>query len=344
MKQYIYTLFLLIACVACVHEESISWPDTPRGNVEALWTIIDEKYCFVEEKGLDWNGVLADYLYRADTMQLREQQVDNQRALFALLASMLDTLQDGHVNLYTSFDVSRSTKWYEDYPVNYDAALLQPYMGDYKTAGGLIYNRIPGHPKVGYVRYSSFSSGFSAANIYYIISYLKECDGLILDVRQNGGGDLTNAWKLASTFMDETTLVGYWQHKTGKEHQDFSAPEALYVNKDDMPSKWLRPVVVLCNRHSYSATNSFVNAMRYAPHAIIMGGTTGGGGGMPLSYELPNGWMVRFSSVRMMDRDKKSIEDGILPDETVTLTSTDKDDIMERAIQYIEQLKHSSQQ
>jgi len=58
-----------------------------------------------------------------------------------------------------------------------------------------------------------------------------------------------------------------------------------------------------------------------------------------MSYELPIGWMVRFSSVRMYDRDKKDIEPGIKPDITVTMTSTDKDDIIEKAIQVIKKAK-----
>jgi C-terminal processing protease CtpA/Prc len=94
-------------------------------------------------------------------------------------------------------------------------------------------------------------------------------------------------------------------------------------------------VVVLCNRRSYSATNSFVSLMRYADDATIVGGVSGGGGGMPLSYEMPCGWTVRFSSVRMYDREKKDIEQGITPDVTVTMTSTDKDDIIEKAIDLI---------
>ena len=56
---------------------------------------------------------------------------------------------------------------------------------------------------------------------------------------------------------------------------------------------------------------------------------------MPLSYELPCGWMVRFSSVRMYDREKKDIEPGIEPDIIVTMQSKDKDDIIEKAIEVI---------
>ena len=53
---------------------------------------------------------------------------------------------------------------------------------------------------------------------------------------------------------------------------------------------------------------------------------------MPLSYEMPNGWMVRLSSVRMYDRDKKDIENGIEPDIAITMTGSDQDDIIEQAI------------
>ena len=75
--------------------------------------------------------------------------------------------------------------------------------------------------------------------------------------------------------------------------------------------------------------------MRYADRATIVGGISGGGGGMPMSYEMPCGWTVRFSSVRMYDREKKDIEQGIMPDVMVTMTSTDKDDIIEKAIDLI---------
>ena len=57
---------------------------------------------------------------------------------------------------------------------------------------------------------------------------------------------------------------------------------------------------------------------------------------MPLSYEMPCGWMVRFSSVRMYDADQKDIEQGIEPDVAVEMKSQDKDDIIEKAIEIIE--------
>ena len=113
--------------------------------------------------------------------------------------------------------------------------------------------------------------------------------------------------------------------------------EPMTLNASLSPVKWSKPVIVLCNRRSYSATNLFVSLMRYAKHATIVGGISGGGGGMPMSYELPCGWTVRFSSVRMYDRDKNDIEQGVTPDVLVTMQSTDRDDIIEKAIELINQ-------
>ena len=170
----------------------------------------------------------------------------------------------------------------------------------------------------------------------WIFSAFKDCNGLIVDVRNNGGGDITNAYMLASPFFTDNQTIGYWQHKKGPGHNDFSSLEPMTLDASTLSgTKWNKPVVVLCNRHTYSAANLFVSMMRYAPHSIIAGGISGGGGGMPMSYEMPSGWMVRFSSVRMFDRDKKDIEQGIEPDIPVAMQSNDKDDIIEKAIYLI---------
>jgi len=333
LKYILYALACITLC-ACVTDPDIQYPNTPAGNVEALYHIIDEKYCFVEEKGVNWDDIYARYLPQAEALDMKDE-----RGLFRLMAGMLDSLRDGHVNLYSAFDISRNNAWYEGYPANYNGSLLGKYIGsDYMLAGGISYQKIIGQDSIGYIRYSSFSNDFTNANLYYVLSYFADCKGLILDVRNNGGGSLETAYKLASVFMDSTTQVGYWQHKTGKGHNDYSQPEPICVERQLTGSKWFRPVVVLCNRQSYSATNMFVNCMQHVPNCLIAGGTTGGGGGMPLSYELPNGWMIRFSSVRMFDTEMKSIENGILPQEEITLTSSDKDDIIEYAISYINKL------
>ena len=145
------------------------------------------------------------------------------------------------------------------------------------------------------------------------------CRGLIIDIRNNGGGDLTTAERLAGRFVHEKTLVGYMQHKTGTGHDDFSTLEPQYLEPSSK-IRWHKPVCVLTNRSVYSAANSFAVWMRALPNVRIVGDHTGGGSGMPMSSSLPNGWSVRFSACPMYDANKQQTEFGIAPDIPAALT------------------------
>lgn len=329
ITYYFLAIAIGLLC-SCTHQFD-NHQNTPLENFEALWKIIDEKYCYLEEKNIDWDSVYATYHPIFDTMKI-EKFEDNYR-MFDYLEQMLNTLEDGHVNLYSAFDVSVCSSWYEGYPKNFDAEILSKYyLTDYRRAGGLNYCRIE-NDSIGYVYYSSFTDGFSYMNWLMVFNYFTDCKGIILDVRNNGGGSMENAYRLAAPFFSKDTVVGYWQHKSGNEHDAFS--ELTEMKLVDSKGIWRRPIIVLCNRRSYSAANFFVSIMRYADNCLILGGKSGGGGGMPMSYELPNGWMVRFSSVRMYDRDMQSIEPGVRPHLLVNQHSEDKDDLIENAVDLI---------
>lgn len=306
-------------------------------NLLALWTILDERYCYFGAKGIDWDGVYEEYYER-----LHSRPGWSVYEYFDLLAEMLDTLQDGHVNLYAPFDVSSCTGWYTDYPTDYYADIVsgERYLGrDSRQAGGFVYGYLRG-TRVGYVRYGSFSTGFSAVNLAYIDHYFRDADGLIIDVRHNGGGSLDYSVRLASCFFSEAVTTGYIRHKTGTGHDDFSEPEPFVTDPADAPIDWSgRKVAVLTNRMCYSATNDFVVRVLQAPNVTVVGGKTGGGGGMPLSQELPNGWMVRFSAVPMYDAGMRHTEFGVMPDVEVHITPEDVaggvDAIIDKAVEIL---------
>lgn len=330
MKHYMVCALTAAGMLTgCRSRDEVPFSTDPVENIEALWQIIDTKYCYIEDKGINWAAIHDEYVVRA-----QQVKKDDPVALFDLCAGMLDSLRDGHVNLYSDFDISVNTAWYDTFPANYDARLRALYLHDYRIAGGLNYCTID-EGRVGYVYYGSFSDGFSSANMKWVFAAMSDCMGLIIDVRNNGGGAITNAYRLAAPFFADDQTIGYWQHKTGPAHDAFSVLEPMTLDASAVAQKWDKPVVVLCNRRSYSATNLFVSMMRYAERATIIGGMSGGGGGMPMSYELPCGWMVRFSSVRMFDRDTVSIEEGIRPDIEMRMISQDKDDLIEQAIAVI---------
>ena len=86
MKQISYWLLALSSwlIVSCVDIEERN--DSPTDNFEALWTILDEHYCFFDYKqkeyGLDWNNVYTKYKARINNNMSTVQQQYEHRTAF----------------------------------------------------------------------------------------------------------------------------------------------------------------------------------------------------------------------------------------------------------------------
>lgn len=315
---FVATLFTLHCSLFTSCVDTQEYENTPQGNFEALWKIIDEHYCFLDYKhqsyGLDWQQVYNIYNVRARG-DLSSYQ------LFEVLTGMLSELRDGHVNLYTSFDNGRYWKWHEDYPANFSDTLQRRYLGtDYRLASGMQYRILDDN--IGYLYVGSFANTIGESTLDEIIKYFAFCNGMIIDIRGNGGGNLTSAETLAARFCQEKTLTGYIQHKTGKGHNDFSEMEPQYMEPSSR-FRWQKPVAVLTNREVFSAANDFVMIMKCFPQVKTVGDQTGGGSGLPFTSTLPNGWTVRFSACPTYDHNRQQVEFGIAPDYEVSLTDDD---------------------
>ena len=238
---FICTVFLASGLVSCIDEEE--YADSPRGNFEALWRIIDEHYCFFDYKhetyGLDWDEVYERYSRQVNDGMTEEQ-------MFEVLGNMLGELRDGHVNMYAPFDLSRYWSWHEDFPANFSDTLQRRYLDtDYMIASGLKYRKLDDN--IGYIYCGTFNTSFGDGNLDEVMLALATCNGLILDVRDNGGGQLTAASKLAARFTNKDILVGYMRHKTGRGRSDFSGMEEQRL-KPSVGIRWQKKVVVLTNR------------------------------------------------------------------------------------------------
>ena len=334
---YIFALLLSLALGAC-QQSDYTYDDTPQANLDALWTLIDQRYCFLtykeEQLGFRWSEIHAKYSSKLHPKMSRTQ-------LFEVLCQMLSELKDGHVNISSSIDLGRNWSWKEDYPENLDTELRQKYLGtDYHIGSGLKYTILPDN--VAYVVYESFSDAIGEGNLSDMLNLLSLTNGMILDIRGNGGGALTNVEILSKRFTNERILVGYTSHKTGTGHDDFSEPRAEYIEPSNS-IRWQKPVVLLTNRSCYSAANTFARNMKEMPHVTILGDCTGGGSGLPFSSELPIGWSVRFSASPSFDARMQQIEFGIEPDIPFSLdeslASQGKDSMIEEARRLISEGK-----
>lgn len=333
--------FLAGLLSSCITEDEAN--NTPTGNFETCWKLIDEHYCFFDYKnkeyGLDWAAVRERY---------RQGVTDNMRSeqLFEVLRRMTAELRDGHVNLSAAHDVARYGAWFDDFPMNFSDSLVRRYLGrseDFRVGSGLRYRVLSDN--VGYIRCASFASPLGSGNLQEMMRALAMCDGLIVDVRSNGGGLLTSAEQLASLFINEPTTRAYMQHKRGPRHDDFSPMEAIRI-EPFKGLRWQKPVCILTNRRTFSAANSFVMFLKGLPRVTIIGDRTGGGAGLPFTSELPNGWTLRFSASPMYDSEMHMTEMGIDPDVKVDISSADYarsiDTIIEAARQRIREARKAS--
>ena len=334
IKKLLTYLLPALLLTGCVEEDQFS--NSPTGNYDALWSIIDERYCFFEQArqqhGLDWADVYHKY-------NPQVQAAENNAELFDIYGNMLRELKDGHVNLTSDYGTTYYWDWSLNHPLNFSDSLQRNYLGnDFRLTNGIKYTTLPSN--IGYMYVGSFESSLSSDNVSLMLLRLAESKGIIIDIRNNGGGMLTSAEELAAHFVSGKTHCGYIQHKTGKGHNDFSSPEKLYIEPNGVI--WKKPVVVLTNRAVYSSANHFVMLVKPLPQVVVIGDKTGGGSGLPLNSTLPNGWTVRFSACPILDIEGKHTEFGITPHEEVQITSADwnngRDTIIERAIELINSL------
>ncbi len=330
-------LILLITIILFSSCENLFMEDDPANkpeeNFEILWKFVDEKYSFFEYKNINWKQVYHKY---------RPMVGENtsEAELFDIMSDMLYELRDGHVNLFSDFDISRNWNFFTDRPQNFNYTVIERnYLkDDYKITGPL-FNTIL-DTNIGYIYYSSFVNTISEDNIDYVLHRFSQMKGIIIDVRNNGGGNPYNAFLIASRIADTKRKVYRTYLKNGPGHEDFSEPNDVYIEPEG-DIGFTKKVAILTNRSSYSATTFFAAMMKAFPNVVLIGDTTGGGGGMPAGGEMANGWSFRVSASRTFMPDGYNIEGGVPPHIQINTSPLDEangiDSIIEKAIDELKQ-------
>ena len=161
---------------------------------------------------------------------------------------------------------------------------------------------------IGYVKLKSFNENSDKQFIKTIKKYEKEKKliGYIVDLRNNPGGLLTQAISITDFFLEEGEIVST-KGRNISETRKFFAKSGDGING--------KPVIVMINNGSASASEIFAGALKDHKRAIILGENSYGKGSVQSIIPLKNGGGIRLTISKYYLPSGKSISEvGVSPD------------------------------
>jgi len=162
--------------------------------------------------------------------------------------------------------------------------------------------------KIGYIRLSSFNQNSGAQLNEEIAKFEKnkKIVGYIFDLRNNPGGLLSQAVKISNFFLDDGEIVSTKGRKE-RENRKFFAKKGDKING--------KPLIVLINNGSASASEIVAGALQNHKRAVLLGITTFGKGSVQSIIPLKNRGALRLTISKYYLPSGKSISEiGISPD------------------------------
>ena len=170
---------------------------------------------------------------------------------------------------------------------------------------------------LGYIRLKSFNENSDEQFLKLIKKFEKnsKIKGYVLDLRNNPGGLLTQAINITDFFLDDGEIVSTKGRKVSETRKFFAR------KGDEIMGK---PIIVLINNGSASASEIFAGALKDHKRAIILGENSYGKGSVQSIIPLRNGGGMRLTISKYYLPSGKSISDvGVTPDILVEETGND---------------------
>ncbi len=170
---------------------------------------------------------------------------------------------------------------------------------------------LPGN--IGYIRLESFISKNGYDEMKKALETKRDCDGIILDLRSNPGGLLTNAVEIAQLFIDKGIIVSTIDAEGYKQSQVAHGQPVC-----------TQPLVVLINGYSASASEILSGALRDNGRAKLVGQKSFGKGLVQAINRLDDGSGINITIAKYLTPNDTDInKTGIIPDYKVELKEDD---------------------
>ena len=202
---------------------------------------------------------------------------------------------------------------------------------------------------ISYVALNSFGTDKAYRQFTKNFEEIRKSEGLIIDIRRNGGGNSSVGWNILGHLTNKGFLTSRWHTREyrpafrawQRTQGTHGAKAGLWLPTSKQP--YLGPVIVLTSHSTFSAAEDFAVAFDVMKRGKIVGQPTGGSTGQPLFFRLPGGGGARITTKRDSYPDgKEFVGIGVQPDIKIAPTISDlvedKDSVLEKGISEIKSL------
>jgi len=296
----------------------------PEKNFEALWKTFHNRYPFFKLRKVDWNR-------QYDTYRPKVTRDTSDDELFDIFCRMLDPLDDGHVELKAKARGDWKKRYFNPEPKpRFWQEFTKPQIKQlFKTTEKTLVANGFGRPKetqawmlhycrsraFGYIRIlelEGIKKRRLTAALDTIARDFKELDGIIIDIRNNPGGDDSTVITIINRFCDRKRVAFHRKTKIGPGENDYTARKTWHIEPEG-GAQFTGPIALLTCDSVFSGGEVFALAIKRLPHVTIIGDHTNGIFSYQLEKTLPNGWEYCLSYQRYFSADMVCYEGKGVP-------------------------------
>jgi hypothetical protein len=177
--------------------------------------------------------------------------------------------------------------------------------------------RLP--PNIGYLKFNMFANPeICGATASAAMNFLGNVDALIIDLRENGGGDPKMVAYISSYLFDERTHLNDLYNRKEDKTEEF-------WTKTDVPGKKLagKPVFLLTSKRTFSGAEEFAYNLKNLKRATIVGETTGGGAHPVSGHRIDDHFMIGVPFARAINPISKTNWEGTGVEPDVKVSAAD---------------------